>query len=58
LVGPAYLGVAGAGAFTLPASLPSIPALSGTSLYLQAGFGDAAAAKGVSLTQGLEMAIG
>ena len=51
-------GVAGAGAFTLPASLPPIPALSGTSLYLQAGFGDAAAVKGVSLTQGLELAIG
>jgi hypothetical protein len=51
-------GAAGAGSLTLPATLPAIPALSGTSLYLQAGFGDAAAVKGVSLTQGLQMAIG
>jgi hypothetical protein len=51
-------GVAGAGALTLPATLPAIPSLSGTSLYLQAGFGDSAAVKGVSLTQGLELEIG
>ena len=51
-------GVAGAGTLTLPAGLPAVPALSGTSIYLQAGFGDAAAVKGVSLTQGLQMEIG
>jgi hypothetical protein len=51
-------GVAGAGSLTLPAALPSLPALQGTSLFLQAGFPDAAAVKGVSLTQGLEIEIG
>jgi len=51
-------GVAGAGALALPTALPALPALSGTSLYLQAAFTDAAAAQGVALTQGLELEIG
>jgi hypothetical protein len=51
-------GVAGAGTLTLPAALPADPLLSGVSIYMQAGFSDAAAVKGVSLTQGLEMEIG
>jgi hypothetical protein len=51
-------GAPGAGSLSLPALLPATPSLSGLSLWLQAGFGDAAAVKGVSLTQGLQMAIG
>jgi hypothetical protein len=51
-------GVAGAGSLSLPGVLPAMPALSGTSIFLQGAFGDAAAVKGVSLTQGLEMEIG
>jgi hypothetical protein len=35
-----------------------VPGLTGASIYLQSGFGDAAAVKGVSLTQGLQMEIG
>jgi Tol biopolymer transport system component len=51
-------GVAGAGALDLPAALPADPALSGLSIFLQAGFSDAAAVQDVSLTQGLQMTIG
>lgn len=51
-------GAAGMGSLSLPAVLPAIPGLIGTSVFLQAAFGDAAAPKGVSLTQGLELAIG
>lgn len=51
-------GVAGAGSLTLPALLPPNPLLSGTSLFLQAGFADAAAVHDVSLTQGLKLTIG
>ncbi len=51
-------GVAGAGSLTLPTALPAIPALKGTSVFLQAAFSDAAAVHGVSLTQGLELEIG
>ncbi len=51
-------GLAGAGSISLPAVLPPIPALSGTSIFLQAAIGDAAAVKNVSLTQGLEIEIG
>ncbi len=51
-------GAAGAGALTLPTSLPALPALAGMSIYLQAACSDAAAVKGVSLTQGLELEIG
>jgi hypothetical protein len=50
--------VAGAGALTLPAALPNDPLLQGVSVFLQAGSQDAAAVKGVSLTQGLELEIG
>lgn len=51
-------GVPGAGSLTLPAGLPADPALSGLDVYLQAGFQDAGAVKGVSLTQGVRMEIG
>ena len=51
-------GVAGAGTLNLPAALPANPMLTGVSVYLQCGFSDAAAVKGVSLTQGLQMEIG
>ncbi|HTE06446.1 MAG TPA: hypothetical protein VK824_09635 [Planctomycetota bacterium] len=51
-------GAVGAGSFSLPTSLPAIPSLTGASLFLQAGIGDAAAAHGVALTQGLELEIG
>jgi len=51
-------GVAGAGALSLPSALPAIPALTGTSVFLQAAFSDAAAVQHVSLTQGLELEIG
>lgn len=51
-------GVAGAGSLALPAQLPPDPLLSGTSLFLQAGFADAAAVMDVSLTQGLQLTIG
>jgi hypothetical protein len=51
-------GVAGAGSVNLPAGLPASAALTGLSVFLQAGFQDAAAVMGVSLTQGLEMEIG
>ena len=43
---------------TLPAGLPNTGALIGFNLYLQAGFSDAAAVKGVSLSKGLRMEIG
>jgi len=49
--GPA--GVAGAGSVALPATLP--PAIAGISLYLQAGFADAGAAQGASLSNGLRV---
>jgi hypothetical protein len=51
-------GVAGAGTLSLPAGLPPDPGLAGASLFLQAGFNDAAAVKGASLTQGLQLEIG
>ncbi len=51
-------GVAGAGTLSLPAALPALPMLSGVSVFLQCGFADAAAVKGVSLTQGLQLEIG
>ncbi len=51
-------GVAGAGSVSLPTLLPAIPALTGTSIFLQAGAADAAAVHGVSLTQGLQLEIG
>lgn len=51
-------GVAGAGTLNLPAALPANPLLTGVSVYMQCGFSDAAAVKGVSLTQGLQMEIG
>jgi hypothetical protein len=51
-------GVAGAGTLDLPAALPANPLLSGLSVFMQGGFSDAAAVKGVSLTQGLQMEIG
>jgi hypothetical protein len=51
-------GAAGAGSLSLPSALPPLPVLSGTSLYLQAGFSDAAAVQKVSLTQGLQLEIG
>lgn len=51
-------GVAGAGTLNLPAALPANPLLTGVSVYMQCGFSDVAAVKGVSLTQGLQMEIG
>lgn len=51
------LGVAGAGEFALPIPLIN-PALSGHSLFLQAGVLDAAASQGLSLTNGLRLEIG
>jgi hypothetical protein len=51
-------GVAGAGTLNLPTALPANPLLTGVSVYLQCGFSDAAAVKGVSLTQGLQIEIG
>ncbi|HTE04706.1 MAG TPA: hypothetical protein VK824_00820 [Planctomycetota bacterium] len=51
-------GLAGAGTLSLPAALPSLPALSGFSVFLQAAVSDAAAVHAVSLTQGLQLAIG
>jgi hypothetical protein len=45
-------GVAGAGSLSLPALLSS-PVLAGIQIYAQAGFSDADAVKGVSLTNGL-----
>ena len=51
--GPA--GVAGAGALDLSFGLLSDPALAGITLLLQAGFLDAAAPQGASLTQGLRV---
>ena len=47
-------GAAGAGSLALPAVL-SNPVLAGVSLYLQAGFADSFAVKGVSLTNGLQL---
>jgi hypothetical protein len=51
-------GVPGAGTLDLPAALPSNPALTGLSIFLQGAFSDAAAVQDVSLTQGLQMTIG
>jgi Tol biopolymer transport system component len=51
-------GAAGAGGLVLPALIPANPLLSGTSLFLQAGFADGAAVQDVSLTQGLQLTIG
>lgn len=50
-------GVAGAGQFTLPFTATD-PALLGASVYLQAGFLDANAVQGVSLTNGLQISFG
>ncbi len=47
-------GVAGAGSLALPALLAD-PILAGLDIYMQAGFADAAAVKGVSLTNGLHL---
>jgi hypothetical protein len=49
-------GVAGAGSLALPAVLDA--SLIGIDLYLQAGFLDAAAVQGVSLTNGLRLQAG
>lgn len=51
-------GTAGAGAIVAPAMMPNDASLSGLSVFLQAGFADAAATAGASLTQGLEIEIG
>jgi hypothetical protein len=51
------LGQAGAGFLSVPASLLN-PALIGVDIYLQAGFQDAAAVKGVSLSNGLRVQAG
>ena len=51
-------GVPGDGSVTLTAPLPSNPLLQGSVIVLQAGFQDAGAVHGVSLTQGLRMEIG
>jgi hypothetical protein len=54
---PGPLGVAGAGNMAIPASLAD-PLLLGIDLYLQCGYLDAAAVKGVSLTNGLRIQAG
>jgi hypothetical protein len=46
-------GAAGTGSLALPAVLSS-PVLAGINLYMQAGFADAAAVKGASLTNGVQ----
>lgn len=56
LVIPGAPGVAGAGAVSFPVLLP--PGVSGVSVFLQAAFADVGAPVGVSLTAGLELAIG
>ena len=48
----------GLGAAAFPTSLPADPALVGTELYLQAGYLDAGAAAGISLTEGLALILG
>lgn len=53
--GPA--GVAGAGQFALPFTATD-PTLVGASVYLQAGFVDAQAIQGVSLSNGLQISFG
>jgi len=53
LSGPA--GVAGAGAFTLPAPVPTDPFLAGFTWYSQAVVQDAAAAKGFALSNGMSV---
>ncbi len=50
-------GVAGAGSLSLPVLIAD-PLLTGLSIYLQAGFLDAAAAQGVSLSNGLRVQAG
>jgi hypothetical protein len=47
-------GAAGAGSLALPALL-SNPILAGVNLYMQAGFADSFAVKGVSLTNGVQV---
>ena len=51
-------GVAGAGALSFPILLPTGPGVSGASVYLQAAFADTGAPVNVSLSAGLELAIG
>ena len=51
------LGVPGIGEFSLPIPLTS-PALSGQSLYLQAGLLDPAASQGLAISNGLRVEIG
>jgi hypothetical protein len=51
-------GVAGAGALTLPLSIPMLPALVGANLNWQALLLDAGAPSGVSMTPGVETWIG
>jgi hypothetical protein len=50
-------GIAGVGSFGLPVLLAD-PALIGVTFYLQAGFADAGAVQGFSLTNGLQIVIG
>ncbi len=50
-------GAAGAGSFGLPL-LVTDPALTGLTLFMQAGFIDGTAVQGVSLTNGLQLVIG
>ena len=49
-------GVAGAGSFALPWTIP--PALAGFQFFLQAAIQDAGAPQGFALTNGLELVIG
>lgn len=56
LGGPA--GEPGAGELVLPVTLPPDARLSGTTLFLQAGFGDALAPQGAALGNGLALVIG
>jgi hypothetical protein len=51
-------GVAGAGTFSLPIAVPNDTALLGGAVFGQAGYLDAGAPAGVSLTEGIQVTIG
>lgn len=51
-------GQSNAGSLSLPAAMPNDPLLHGVSLYLQSAWQDGTAVKGVSQSNGLQLAIG
>ena len=51
-------GVAGQGSSSTPFAIPGNAGLAGASIYVQAGYVDAGAAQGVSLTNGLRIGLG